>query len=139
MSTTTQENTTQEQQQVKVPDFGKGRYSALMRECYKDAQVVFGMTPESAEALARQIGCDYGALMQQTHVAIGDIKFGKPNKDMQVTIREAAAKLKGVTLSDTLYALRALNFALQSISMGFVWGKTKWVVSDSLAEFLKKF
>jgi len=116
------------------PDFGTGRYSALMGEVYDDAQIIFKLTPEKAEKLARQVASDVGAIMASASVSI---KLGKVNKDGKLTIAEAA-KLKGVTLTNTLYALKALHFAAEAGMNGFNWKYTQWCPVQGLKDYFEK-
>lgn len=108
------------------PSFGDGRYSPLMRECYKDAQLILKLHPEQAEKLARLIGTEYGAIMAGVGVGMSGVKFGKANKDMQVTISEAATKVKNVTLSPAMTCLRAMAWANECGKFGFV--RSSWDV-----------
>lgn len=114
--------------------FGEGRYSPLMAESFKDAKAIFGLSDKAAEKLARQIGSDFGAAMRGT---IASTKLGKAiTKDGKVTLSEAA-KQKGVTLTNALSALRALDYANGAVKMGFNRNQTKWSVNKELGEYLE--
>ena len=133
MDTQTSNATQSTTQQVK-PDFGAGRYSALMESSYNDAMAIFGLESAQAEKLARQIGSDFGAAMRS---AIADCKVGKSiSKDGKVTLSDAA-KVKGVTATNALVAMRALDFASQSGKFGFSWRATKWETAGTLKEYLE--
>ena len=112
-------------------DFGSGRYSPLMLECFKDAKVIFGLPSEKAEKLARQIGSDFGAAIREVQV---DGRISKSlSKDGKVTLSEAA-KIK-VTQTNALGAMRAMQYANDSTKAGFVRNTTKWQVSEQLKEY----
>jgi hypothetical protein len=116
-------------------DFGSGRYSDLMNECFKDAQKVFKITPEKADKLARQIASDYGSAIQNTPVEVKRIKAA--NKDGKITLAEAA-KIKGVTLTNALFALIALQFAGEAGKHGFLFESTGWKPVKALADYFEK-
>lgn len=120
-------------QTIEKPDFGNGRYSALMQECYDDAQAIFKLEPSKAEKLARQIASDFGAIMAASPV---EVKLGRINKDSKLTISEAS-KVKNVTLTNTLYALKALHFANESGKNGFLSRRTTWVLQPNLVKYLE--
>lgn len=114
------------------PDFGNGRYSALMQECFDDARRIFKLANDKAEKLARQIASDFGAIMASAPV---EVRLGKLNKDSKLTLSEAS-KVKNVTLTNTIYALKALHFANEAGKNGFISGRTTWVTSESLTRYL---
>lgn len=123
---------------VKLPelgDFGMGRYSALMGECFRDAKIVFQLSEEKADKLARQIASDFGAALSSSPVGIGRIK--SVNKDGKITLSEAA-KIKGVTLTSALYALMGLQYAAEAGKFGFSFGNTQWKVAKHLTEYFEK-
>lgn len=110
-----------------VPDFGNGRYTNLMKECYSDAQHIFGITPEQAEKLARQIASDVGAAMASAQV---NVKTGKSiNKDGYISISEAS-KVKATKCTHAIYALRAMAYANECGKYGFVWAKCNFSWAD---------
>lgn len=113
------------------PDFGSGRYSGLMETVYDDSQVIFRITKEQAEKLARQVASEVGAIMRNAQV---DVKTGKASKDGKITLSEAA-KMKGVSMTFALTSLKALHFAAEAGKNGFLWAKTQWEVSASLREY----
>jgi len=116
-------------------DFGNGRYSPLMSESFKDAKVIFGMNDKSAEKLARQIGSDFGAAMQDT---IAASKIGKAlSKDGKVTLSEAS-KAK-VTVTNALYLMRAMSFCNDAGKYGFSFSKTSWKPTEETQKVLDLF
>ncbi len=129
VNTATTEQT--QQQSSGKPEFGTGRYSALMQECYDDSQVIFGLPADKAEKLSRRIASEVGAIMQSGVVGI---KTGKVSKDGKITISEAS-KVKGVTMTNTLLSLKALHYAAEAGANGFMWSTTKWNPCNPLKEF----
>lgn len=117
------------------PDFGNGKHSPLMAECYHDAQTVFGLESPKAEKLARQIASDYGAAMSGASVKMKSVKIGKANEDGKVTVSEAASRVKGVTLTHALLALTALKYAGDAGNHGFSFGQTKWEPVKPLKDY----
>jgi hypothetical protein len=93
---TTIENTTSASAKVEVT-FGTGRYSNVARELYNDSQRLLKIAPEQAERLAKTYASELGRL----NAKVGSVSIGKPNKDMQCTLREST-QIKGVTMT---YAL----------------------------------
>lgn len=95
--------------------FGDGRYSSLMKECYKDAIRILHVTQDEAVKIAKAIGRDWGAAMASSDLKV---KIGKANKDAKVTLSEAA-KMKGVPLTNGIFILRAMQFANEAPNHGF--------------------
>ena len=110
---------------VATPDFGKGTYSNLMSECYRDGQIVFGMSPAAAEKFARMAGNEVGAIFA---AAKRELKFSKVSKDGKVSVKEAVEKVKGVTVTNTITLLRALEYVYSAGKYGFSYSKTEWKV-----------
>jgi len=136
---TVETNNAQEAQVIAKPDFGEGRYSPLMEECWKDAQTIFGLESAKAEKLARNIANEFGAWMATKALSLNDVKIGKTGKDGKITLGEAAMKVKGATLTHALLALKALKFANESMANGFVRNETQWMPNASLQDyFLRK-
>lgn len=129
---TTDNNSKPEAKAVK-PDFGNGRYSSLMSECYRDLQSKFGLEASKAEKVARQIGSDYGAEMRFAEVTT---KIGKSTKDGKVTLSEAG-KVKGASLTYPLLAMRALQWIAEAGKNGVSWGETQWKPSKPLTEYFE--
>jgi hypothetical protein len=80
------------------PDFGSGRYSAVMAEFYADLGRLTKLHPAVCEKAARQLGVDLGRLMASQPVAI---KYGNVTKEGKMSLAEAA-RLKGVTATYVL-------------------------------------
>lgn len=121
---------------TQTPEFGNGRYSALMAEAYEDSMLILSLTSEQAEKLARQIGSDYGAIMASTTVTMDKAKVSKTSKDGKVTVSEASAKVKNVTMTNALFALRTINYVNECGKHGFIRNKCKWAVSESFQKYL---
>jgi len=118
---------TENQNKQAIGAFGSGRYSPLMVQCFTESQQVFGLNEEQADKLARAIARDFGAAMKDAQV---DAKIGKSiNKDGQVTLAEAS-KLKGITITQSLFAMRALQWAADCGKYGFSWKFTDWKLLD---------
>lgn len=117
------------------PDFGNGRYSPLMSEAYDDAMTVFKLSSERAAKLARAIGADLGAFFANQPV---EVKLGKMNKDGKLTIAEAC-KVKGITCTNAISALRALNYAADAGKHGFSHANTGWKVTAELKAVLERY
>lgn len=115
-------------------EFGNGRYSALMEECFKDSQTVFKLTPKQADKLARMIASDYGSAMANSPVDVKRIKAA--NKDGKITLAEAS-KVKGVTLTNALYALTALQYCGEAGKHGFSFALTGWKPVKALQDYFE--
>lgn len=113
------------------PDFGQGRYSPLMDEVYDDAQTIFQLSPQTSEKLAKAVARELGAILANQPV---EVKLGKTNKDGKLTISEAC-KVKNVTMTYPIFALKALNYANEAGKNGFIRNSTSWVVSPSLTKY----
>lgn len=125
--------TPDQKQQVIIGTFGAGRYSGLMLECFKDAKRLLKLAPEPAHKLALQIGSDFGALMKDAIVAA---KVSKSiNKDGKVTLSEAA-KVKGVTTTNALTALRVMQFMNEAGKFHISSGDTVWAIVGEFKEYL---
>lgn len=127
--------TTTEQEEALLAKFGSGRYSAFTIEVFKDSQVVFELSEEKAETLAKCIVTEVGAFFAK---APAHIKVGKLNKDGKVTLAETVAKLKGVTCTNAILALRALQYANEAIKNGFSRRDTKWEPVPVLKQYLSQ-
>ncbi len=109
-------------EQLAKPEFGNGPYSSLMSEVYRDSMQVFKLGAKEAEAFARQLATELGVIRSQSKV---EVWTGKANKDGKVTLYEAS-KVKGVTMTNTIMAIKALSFANEAGKHGFSRGKTSW-------------
>lgn len=126
----------QKQTPLAIGNFGNGRYSALAKECFDGAKQVFGLDETKADKLARIITTDFGAIMAaNTRMELAGLKVGKLSKDGKLTLTEAASKVKGVTMTDSIHALMALKYASDAGKNGFLWGKTQWAVTDLLTRY----
>lgn len=140
MQTTIEQSATNKQATIKpyVPDFGNGRQSPLMSETFKAARVVFQVNDKTAEKIARQVGSDIGAHQAKSNGST--IKLtGYKAKDNKVNIKEAVKAIKGVTCTDSMNLLRALQFAGEAGEAGFNYGFTTWKLSDEMQAVLAKF
>lgn len=110
MNTLTETPATSQPKQAKTIDFGNGKYSPLMRECFQDLQRIFGCSEQVAETVAKDIGREYGALMSNhTTVGVGKVKIGKLNADGQfTTVKEAASSIKKVNATPCLQVLQVI-------------------------------
>lgn len=112
--------------------FGNGRYSAQMESIYEGIQLKFGISAEKAEKIARQAGSDAGAVFASCSAAF---RIGKANGDNKASIADAA-KVKGVTLTNPLNIVRALQWIDDAGKNGVSYGFTKWVLSEPLAKYV---
>lgn len=114
------------------PDFGQGRYSAEMERIYNATVKLFGIEPKRAERIARQAGSDAGAVFRN---AAAEISVSKSTKDGKVTIGDAS-KVKGVTITNALAIVRAIQW-IDEAGKNFVnYGHTKWKLSGSVQEWV---
>jgi hypothetical protein len=119
-----------------VPNFGAGRYSPLMKSVFEQSQVIFKLTPEQAEKLARQVAADFGAGMKNVQA---EAKIGKSiNKDGQVTLSDAS-KVKGITCTNALFAMQSLAWCMEAGKHGFQWSGTQWALSVNSDKSLPPF
>lgn len=118
------------------PDFGDKRYSAEMKRLYGDFQKLFGLPPWQAEKIARQVGSDFGEMMKNQSVAISVSAATGKNHDGKITIGEKVKNLKGVTLTNTLLLVRAVQWIGEAGKNGLSYGFTKWELVPTLKEWL---
>lgn len=111
---------------IVVGEFGAGRYSSLMLECFHDAQLIFQLEEDRADKLARLVGSEVGAIMARSTVGIASMTVSKSSKDGKVNIKEAASKVKGVNLSWPLFALRTMSYVNGLGDHGILRGKLTW-------------
>ena len=120
---------------VKRPDFGSGRYSAEMGRLYDDTQKLFRFTTAQAEKFARQAASDAGEVLAK---CIVEIKVGKANSDGKATISEAS-KVKGISLTNALHLVRAIQWIGDAEKNSVSYGRTTWRISemnDNLAKYI---
>lgn len=114
------------------PEFGQGRYSAEMERIYNACIKLFGVEPKRAERVARQAGSDAGAVFRN---AAATISVSKSTKDGKVSIGDAS-KVKGVTITNALAVVRAIQW-IDEAGKNFVnYGHTKWKLSLSVQEWV---
>ena len=134
-TTPTQSATNSNANATKDINFGNGRYSALMTEIFKNVQTVFKIEPAHAEKVARQVGSDFGAATQN---AVVSASLGKVNKDGKLTLAEAS-KVKGVTLTNSLFIMYALQWVANAGGFGISYGFTTWTPTAALQKALDGF
>lgn len=131
MSTQIVENPQVQQTEVN-PDFGQGRYSAEMERIYKACMSRFGIESKRAERIARQAGADAGAVFRNSEATIA---VSKSTKDGKITISDAS-KVKGVTVTNALAVVRAIQW-INEAGKNFVnYGHTKWKLSVNVQEWI---
>lgn len=133
MSTQVAENPQTENVKSNVkPTFGNGRYSAEMERIYDASIKLFGIEPAKAEKIARQAGSDAGAIFRNT---TAEIRVSKASKDGKVTIADAS-KAKGVTLTNPLAVVRAIQW-IDDAGKNFVsYGFTSWKLDVTLQKWV---
>lgn len=124
---------TNDNTRVETISFGNGRYSPEMFRIFGELQSVFGVEPKKAEKIARQVGSDFGELMKNQSASI---KVGSMNKDGKATIGESVEKLKGVTLTNPLSLVRALQWVNDAGKNGVSYGFTKWELIPVLKTYV---
>lgn len=114
------------------PDFGAGRYSSEMGRIYDELIARFGIESAKAEKIARQAGSDAGAAFRN---ATASIRVGKSSKDGKVTIADAS-KAKGVTLTNPLALVRALQWIDEAGKNFISYGFTEWKLTPELTKWV---
>lgn len=114
------------------PDFGQGRYSAEMERIYNACIKLFGIEPKRAERISRQAGSDAGAVFRNS---AAEVKVSKSTKDGKVTIGDAST-VKGVTITNALAVVRAIQW-INEAGKNFVnYGHTKWKLSVQVQDWI---
>ena len=129
------ELTSKPQVVVVETEFG-GRYGKEQKRLCDESQSLFGFTEAQAIKFAKQVGSDFGKLLKDTEVKIS---VGKPNADKQSTIGEACSR-KGVTLTNSLTIVRAIQWIKDAEKNGVSYGFTKWQLtrmSEGLDEYIR--
>lgn len=129
MNTATLETTTETSTK---PNFGNGRYSAEMQRIYDACQSIFGIPADKAEKIAKQAGSDAGAAFRNVSATM---KIGKAGENGKVTIADAS-KAKGVTMTNPLAIVRAIQWAGDAGKNECSFGKTKWALKDELQKWV---
>jgi len=131
MTTILEKPANETQSSTKV-DFGNGRYSSEMERIYKGCIERFGIESAKAEKIAKQAGSDAGAAFRN---ATASIKIGKGNKDGKVTIADAS-KAKGITLTNPLAIVRALQWISDAGVNHVSYGFSKFRLTDELEKWI---
>jgi len=116
--------------------FGTGRYSAEQQRLHEDSMNLFRFTDEQALKFARQATADFGNLMKDVTVKLA---IGKMNADGKATMGEVCSR-KGVTLTNSLTLVRAIQWIKDAERNGVSYGFTRWEVSrmnDNLQEYVR--
>lgn len=132
--TSSNESVKPRQNVPELGQFGNGRTSPLMAECFTDSKRLFGLSDKAADKLARNIATDYGAVCGKQSIHRKDVKVGKVNDDDKATVKTAAKATKGFTMTDSLWVLRAMAYCDDANTNGI--GQVKWKVNDRLQEYL---
>lgn len=114
------------------PEFGKGRFSAEAERIYGEIIAVFRLAPVVAEKIAKQAASDVGAILAN---APASIKVSSINKDGKTTISDTS-KLKGVSITNALSVVRALQWITDAGKNGVSYGHTDWKLSAPLQEYV---
>jgi len=117
---------------INYADFGKGRYSPLMEDCYRVMVKYLKLDEAHANKLAKLIGTDFGQAMQQAEV---NGKVSKPSKDGKINLSESG-KLKGLTATNPLSLKHALQWIDEANTHGVSIGLTKWQLNEALTEWV---
>ena len=118
-----------------VSPFGNGRYSKETERLFEESKSVFGFTEEQALKFAKNAASDFGKLMKDVTVKL---TVGKPSLDNKATMGEICSR-KGVTLTNALTLVRALQWVKEAERNGISYGFTKWSISrmnDNLQEYV---
>lgn len=114
------------------PDFGKGRYSSEMQKYYLAMQALLGISDKAAEKIARQMGSDAGAISARM---TAEIKVGRSGKDGKVTFKDIASA-KGVTGTNALNIVHAVQWIDTAGKNGISYGFTKWHLDTALHQYV---
>lgn len=126
---TTLENTVHTQR----PNFGEGRFSAEMERIYNACIKLFGLDESKAEKIARQAASDAGAALKAASASLS--VSAARGKDKTVTISDAS-KVKGVTLTNALAVVRAIQW-IDDAGKNFVsYGFTGWKLAPQVQEWI---
>jgi hypothetical protein len=103
--------------QIVAGEFGNGRYSNIAKELYADSQRILQLTEPQADKLARTYVADLGRF----NAKCDSVSISKPNKDMQVTLKESC-KVKGINLTNSVILAKLVTL-LQDAK---AWGVEKY-------------
>lgn len=112
--------------------FGAGRYSDAAGEFYNDLQRLFKMSSKGAEKIARQWMSDFGAAMKNERVNAS--VSGKPTKNGELTLKEAAKAKVIATLSISL--MRLCAYLDEGFKFGLNPTKSEFVLNETLATYI---
>ncbi len=110
MATETIVATKQNSEAKAFGEFGKGRYSRVMGELYKDLQRYCNLSPAAAHKLSEAFGSDFGRAMANAEVSA---RIGRVTKDGTLNLAEA---VKGVKATAT-YSLSAAKLCFMAAEM----------------------
>lgn len=96
---TIEEVKSQQSTKEKEPDFGNGRFSQVMHECWSDCQRLLGFSSKQAERVARALGADAGKLDFKMELGIGKL-VGKTH-DAKISLRTFSKSVK-TTLTNSI-------------------------------------
>lgn len=130
--TETKPQSAQTQEKPAIGDFGAGRYSPEMKVVFDNLQVLFGLTPEVSDRIARQYGSDIGAIMRDIPV---EVRLKVTGKDMdKLNIRELS-KVKGVIVTNTLLVRNSILWIDDAYKNG-VSRKSGWKFNPALQKYI---
>lgn len=132
MTTTENKPAVETKQTATRPSFGNGRYSGEMERIYDELQKVFKLDATKAEKIARQAGADAGMVFQSVSATI---RIGRASKDGKATIADAS-KAKGITLTNALNMVRALQWIDDAGKNGVSYGFTTWKLVEPLQKYI---
>lgn len=130
MSTTTASPAINTETEIRVPAF-TGRYAQQQEGLFKQSMKLFGFTAKQAEKFAKQAAQDAATAFNN---APANFKVGKVNEDGKATISDAA-KQKGVTLTNSLNLVRAIQWIDEAGKNGVSYGNTKWQLKPELQAY----
>lgn len=116
------------------PDFGQGKYSAMMDSIWTQSQKVYGLSPVVAEMFARALATEIGAAMANE---TAKLKLGKVSSGGKVSITETS-QLKGIICTNTILAYKGLLWTAEAGKNGISYGNTSWEVIPQIQEYFDK-
>lgn len=109
-----------------------GRYAKQQEQLFDEAQKLFGLTPAQADKFAIHAAQDAATAL---HSVSANFKIGKANDDGKATITDAA-KQKGITLTNALHMVRAMQWIGEAGKNNISYGNTKWKLSEPLQKYV---
>ena len=115
----------------RVPDFGSGMFSKVMKELYEDSQRLLDLSPPQAERLAWSLGSDMGKHQQQA----SGIRIGSKSKNKDnYTVRTLCDAIKGCPayFSTDLLKLCAMlddckRYGMENVTVELTQTKMDWL------------